>query len=115
MRTMVVLMLAFLIGAVPAFASPAAADKDQGRMRPPAKLKESEKVIWMGEWVACRHSSLGRLAAELGLKVPAGRSPQVTAKVIAKTAEAPLWNLDSELTVAVDGCRNGILWRFYHE
>jgi len=72
-------------------------------------------VIWMSEWVACRHSSLRHLAAELHMKVPAGRSPQVTAKIIAKTAEEPLWDLESEFVVAVDGCRNGILWRYYHE
>jgi hypothetical protein len=92
-----------------------AADQDQGRQRPPAALTDHYKALWMGEWAACRHHSLHRLANELHLKVPAGRSPQVMAKVIAKVAEEPLWNLQEEFTTGVDGCRNGILWRFYHE
>jgi hypothetical protein len=112
MRTIVVLMLAALICAAPAVAS---RTQDQGRLRPPVQLKNDDKVIWMSEWVACRHSSLHHLASELGLKVPPGRTPQVTAKIIAKIAEEPLWNLETEYVVAVDGCRNGILWRFYHE
>ena len=104
-------MLAGVLGVVLATAAFAS---DQGRSRPPATLKTQEKVIWMGEWAACRHRSLRGLANELGLKVPPGRTPQVMAKIIAKTAEAPLWNLQSELITAVDGCRNGILWRYYH-
>ena len=41
--------------------------------------------------------------------------PQVAAILIAKKAEAPLWNIEAELDAAIDGCRNGILWRYYHE
>ncbi len=112
MRTGVVLLVA-LLGV--ALAAAAFASDDRGRDRPPSRLSEANKSIWMSEWVACDHRSLGGLARELGLKVPAGRTPQVTAKMIAKVAEAPLWNLESELVTAVDGCRNGILWRYYHE
>jgi hypothetical protein len=114
MRVRVV--LAAVLSAV--FATTAAAvasDQDQGRQRPPSALSDHYKALWMGEWAACRHRSLHGIATELHLKVPAGRTPQVTATVIARTAEAPLWNLQAELTAAVDGCRNGILWRFYHE
>jgi len=92
----------------------ARADQDTGRFTPPAKLSAHYKAVWMGEWVACKHTSLRRLAAELNLKVPAARSVQVTALIIAKTAEAPLWNIKQELDAGIDGCRNGILWRFYH-
>jgi hypothetical protein len=92
-----------------------ASDRDQGRQRPPAALTDQYKALWMGEWAACRHLSLHGLATELHLKVPAGRKVQVTATVVAKVAEAPLWNLQEELSTAVDGCRNGILWRFFHE
>ncbi len=91
------------------------AGRDQGRSRPPAALTESYKALWMGEWAACRHQSLHRLANELHLKVPANRTPQQTARVVASVAEAPLWNIQEEIDAAVDGCRNGILWRFYHE
>jgi len=111
-------VLAAVLGAVFATGSIAAAvasDQDQGRQRPPAALSDHYKALWMGEWVACRHRTLHGLAKELRLKVPAGRTPQVTAKLIAKIAEGPLWSLREEFTTAVDGCRNGILWRFYHE
>jgi hypothetical protein len=104
-------VLAALLSAV--FASTALA-LDTGRSRPPGNLTEDGKALWMGEWVACQHKRLGALASEIGVKVPPGRSVQRTARLIAKTAEAPLWSLDSEFATGVDGCRNGILWRFYH-
>jgi hypothetical protein len=46
--------------------------------------------------------------------VTAGRPVQVAARLIARKAEAPLWNVSEELETAIDGCRNGILWRYYH-
>ena len=61
MRTGVVLVLAGVLGVVLATAAFAS---DQGRSRPPATLKTQEKVIWMGEWAACRHQSLNGLARE---------------------------------------------------
>jgi hypothetical protein len=110
------LVLAALTGVVLATSSIACgADRDQGTSRPPGAVSPKYKALWMGEWVACSHRSLHGLAQELHLKVPAGRKVQVTATMLAKVAEAPLWNLQQELDVAVDGCRNGILWRFYHQ
>jgi hypothetical protein len=110
------IVLAAVIGAVLMTAAVAvASDQDHGRQRPPAALTDHYKALWMGEWAACRHHSLHGLAKELNLKVPAGRTPQVTARMIAKVAEGTLWNINKEFTTAVDGCRNGILWRFYHE
>src|SRR4029077_1856126 len=113
MRVRVVLA-AVLSAVFATTAAAVAADQDQGRQRPPAALNAHYKALWMGEWVACGHHSLHGLATELHVKVPAGRTLQVTAKLIAKIAEGPLWNIEQELTTAVDGCRNGILWRFYH-
>ena len=110
MRTGVLLVLAAFC-----FVVSAAAAIDHGRLRPPARLNEDQKVIWMGEWVACRHQSIGELAHELHLKVPAGRTVQLIAVTIAKVAERPLYDDPHQFTLAVDGCRNGILWRFYHE
>jgi hypothetical protein len=108
-------VLAALLSVVFVAATFAAAGSDTGRDRPPAALTNQYKVVWMGEWAACRHEKLGRFAAQIGVKITSGRSPQVVAKLIAKTAEAALWNLQQELDTAVDGCRNGILWRYYHE
>src|ERR1700694_3758149 len=96
------IVLTAVIGSV--FASGAAvavaADQDQGRQRPPAALTEHYKALWMGEWAACRHHSLHGLAKELNLKVPAGRTPQVAARMIAKIAEGALWNINKEFTTA---------------
>ena len=115
MRTGVVLVLAVVacvVCATAAFAS----DTDRGLLRPPATLSEKNKSVWMTEWVACRHERLAKLAKLIGIRITSGRAPQVLALLIAKKAEAPLYDNDAtELTVAIDGCRNGILWRYYHE
>ena len=111
-------VLAALLVIVFATAAVAAA-VDKGADRPPtklaARLTDQDKALWMGEWAACRHMRLSKFAKLIGVKIPSGRTPQVAATLIAKTAEGPLWNLENELHVAVDGCRNGILWRYYHE
>jgi hypothetical protein len=115
MRTGVVLVLALAVSALVAAAA-FASDRDTGRLRPPVALADAKKSIWMTEWVACRHERLGRLAKQIGIKITSGRPPQVVAVLIAKKAEAPLYDNDAtELAVAIDGCRNGILWRYYHE
>jgi hypothetical protein len=115
MRAGVVFLLAVAASALVAAAA-FAADRDTGRLRPPAALADANKSIWMTEWVACRHDRLGKLAKLIGVKITSGRPPQVLAVLIAKKAEAPLYDSDaSQLAVAIDGCRNGILWRYYHE
>ena len=115
MRAGVVFLLAVAASALVAAAA-LAADRDTGRLRPPAALADANKSIWMTEWVACGHERLGPFAKKIGVKITAGRAPQVLAKLIAQKAEAPLYDTDaSQLKVAIDGCRNGILWRYYHE
>jgi hypothetical protein len=114
MRTGVVLLLAAVAFAFCVSAA-LGADTDKGRSRPPVALTEDGKALWMGEWVACTHKRLGALAKEIGVKVTSGRPVQVAARLIARKAETPLWNTGSdELETAIDGCRNGILWRYYH-
>jgi hypothetical protein len=114
MRTGVVLVLAAVAFAL-CVAAALAADTDKGRQRPPLALTEDGKSIWMGEWVACTHKRLSGLAKEIGVKVTSGRPVQVVARLIARKAETPLWNNGSDdLETAIDGCRNGILWRYYH-
>jgi len=73
-----------------AFFAATAFAADTGKSRPPTRLTDDEKSLWMGEWAACQHTRLGALAAEIGVKIPAGRTPQIAARLIAKTAEAPL-------------------------
>jgi hypothetical protein len=113
MRTGVVLTLAAVAFAL-CVSAVLAADTDKGRSRPPVALTEDGKALWMGEWVACTHKRLGALAKEIGVKVTSGRPVQVAARLIARKAETPLWNIGDELDTAIDGCRNGILWRYYH-
>jgi len=115
MRTGVSLVLAAVACAV-CVAAAFASDTDRGRLRPPSALADQKKSIWMTEWVACRHERLARLAKQIGIKITSSRAPQVVAILIARKAEAPLYDNDAtELAVAIDGCRNGILWRYYHE
>jgi hypothetical protein len=115
MRTGVVLVLA-VVTCVVCAAAAFASDTDRGLLRPPAALSEANKSVWMTEWVACRHERLAKLAKLIGIKITAGRGPQVVAIMIAKKAEAPLYDNDAtQLAAAIDGCRNGILWRYYHE
>jgi hypothetical protein len=114
MRAGVVLVLAVVTCAICAAAA-LATDTDRGRSRPPSALPEDSKSIWMTEWVACRHERLGKLAKVIGVKIPSGRPPQVAATLIARKAEEPLYDIYNGFAVAVDGCRNGILWRYYHE
>lgn len=108
-----VLVLACAIG-VFATASAVASGSDRGQSTPPAKLSDSNKAIWMTEWVACHHTKLGELGKSVGVKIPPGRPPQLAAKLIAQKAEPLLYDVQSELSVAIDGCQNGILWRYYH-
>jgi hypothetical protein len=114
MRTGVVLVLA-AVACVFGVAAASAVGADKGRDRPPAQLTEAGKSVWMSEWVACRHDRLAKLAKVIGVKVTAGRSVQLVARLIAQKAEAPLYDAATDLDTAVDGCRNGILWRYYHE
>ncbi|HEY3921653.1 MAG TPA: hypothetical protein VGL76_06015 [Gaiellaceae bacterium] len=85
-----------------------------GLLHPPAALSSPDKTVWMTEWVACHHTKLGNLAKSVGVKVPSGRTPQIVALLIAKKAEALLYDPQDRLAPAIDGCRNGILWRYYH-
>lgn len=91
-----------------------AAAADQGRKQPPARYSESNKTLWMSEWVACSHKRLASLAREIGVKVTSGTTPQTVAVRIAHKAEAPIYDIYDGFAIAVDGCRNGILWRYYH-
>ena len=42
-------------------------------------------------------------------------TPQQSAKLLSKRAMRFLYEDPVELQTAIEGCRNGILWRFYHE
>jgi hypothetical protein len=112
-RTRLLVMLAFVAFAVPATAVSAGVDK--GLQRPPAKLTDHHKAIWMSEWVACWHvKTLQQFARELRIGHPNFITPQQSARLLSVRAMRFLYEDPVELTVARDGCRNGILWRFYH-
>jgi hypothetical protein len=101
--------LAFVPGAMSA-----RSEADKGKDRPPTALTNDFKTIWMTEWVACNRIRMNTLAHQVHMKVPASRSPQVQAKILANRAMLYLYETDPEIDAAVDGCRNGILWRYYH-
>jgi hypothetical protein len=87
-----------------ASAAGAAASSDRGSDRPPARLDDDAKALWMTEWTACWRVSLARMSEILHIPVTSGITPQQAARRLSKR----------ELATAADGCRNGVLWRYYH-
>jgi hypothetical protein len=107
-------LLALVALALPVAA--VSADVDKGRQKPPAKLTDYHKAIWMSEWVACwRVKTLQQFARELKIKNPNFITPQQSARLLSVRAMRFLYEDPAELVTAREGCRNGILWRFYHE
>ena len=112
LRLLVLLALTALV--LPLSAVGAGVDK--GLSRPPAALTPTHKAIWMSEWVACwRVKSLQQFARELKMKNPNFITPQQSAKLLSVRAMRFLYEDPDQIQTARDGCRNGILWRFYHE
>ena len=88
---------------------------DKGLSRPPAVLSPHHKAIWMSEWVACwRPPTMQQLARELKMTKLKIFTPQQAAKTLSVRAMRFLYEDPKELLTAREGCRNGILWRFYH-
>ena len=113
MRAIALLALVAIAGAL-GVAAALGSGSSRGVDRPPAALSSSDKTVWMTEWVACHHTRLVNLAKSVGVKISSGRTPQMVALLIAKKAESLLYDPQDQLAPAVDGCRNGILWRYYH-
>jgi hypothetical protein len=89
---------------------------DRGRSKPPPRLTDYHKAIWMSEWVACwRPLTLTQLARELRMTKMRIITPQQGARVLSKRAMRFLYEDPLEVKTAIDGCRNGILWRFYNQ
>src|SRR5262245_62253284 len=110
-RLLVPLVLVAL--AIPAAAA-ASGGVDKGRQKPPASLTNSHKAIWMSEWVACwRVKTLQQFARELKMTKVQFHTPQQSARLLSKRAMMFLYEDPLELKTAIEGCRNGILWRFY--
>ncbi len=69
----------------------------------------------MSEWVACwRVPTLQHFARELNMTKLKIVTPQQGAQALSVRAMQFLYEDPDELVTARDGCRNGILWRFYH-
>ena len=117
-------LLALIVGAALGAATVSAADGiDRGSDRPPASVSTSTgrlglssdaKSIWMTEWVACWQLTMGHLSKELQIPIHSGVSPQQAARRLATRAVFLLYETTPETLTAKDGCRNGILWRYYH-
>jgi hypothetical protein len=101
----------------------AATGVDKGSDRPPSAvpagagtlgLTEDGKSIWMTEWAACWRITMGRLSKVLHVPIRPGVTPQQAARKLATRAVWLLYETTPETLAAKGGCRNGILWRFYH-
>ena len=113
-RLRLLVLVALTALALPATAVSAGVDK--GSSRPPAELTPRHKAIWMSEWVACwRPTTMKQLARELKMNNLRIFTPQQGAKALSVRAMLFLYEDPAEIKTARDGCRNGILWRFYHE
>jgi hypothetical protein len=89
---------------------------DKGRQKPPANLTNEHKAIWMSEWVACwRVRTLQQFTRELKMPKAKIYNPQQAARMLSVRAMRFLYEDPAQLETAREGCRNGILWRFYHE
>jgi hypothetical protein len=91
-----------------------AAGVDRGKDRPPARLTSDFQSIWMTEWTACWRTPMSKISRVLHIPVKAGMTPQQAATKLSKRAVKWLYETREELATGADGCRNGILWRFYH-
>ena len=91
-----------------------ASSVDRGSDRPPERLTDDAKSIWMTEWTACWRTTMAHMSKVLHIPVKAGMTPQLAARVLANRAVFLLYETTPETTAAADGCRNGILWRYYH-
>jgi hypothetical protein len=95
-----------------------AAMVDKGLRTPPKTLPPYHKALWMSEWVACwRPETMEQLALELRMRpqMRRAKSPQAAAVILSTRAMRFLYEDPLELRIARDGCRNGILWRYYHQ
>jgi hypothetical protein len=117
-------LLAFVAGAAIGVAvATADSQLDKGRDRPPASvpapdgtlgLTSDRKAIWMTEWSACWNVSMAHLSKVLRIPIRPGVTPQQAANRLATRAVWLLYETTPETLAAKDGCRNGILWRYYH-
>ena len=100
--------------ALAASAAAGASGVDHGRDQPPAVLTSDFQSIWMTEWTACWRTPMARISKVLHIPVRSGMTPQQAATKLSKRAVKWLYETREELAAGADGCRNGILWRFYH-
>ncbi len=107
-------ILVVLLAAGVLTATAAATAVDHGKDRPPARLTDDAKNIWMTEWSACWRSTMGRMSKILHIPVRPGQTPQLAARKLATRAVYLLYETRPETLAAQDGCRNGILWKYYH-
>ena len=104
-------------------ASIAAAASDKGSDRPPSvviangktlSLTDDAKALWMTEWTACWHEKMARLSSIFHIPIRPSDTPQFVARRLSKRAMKDLYITQEEIAIGADGCRNGILWRYYH-
>jgi len=108
------LAVAALLVCLSAAGASAATSADRGRDRPPGRLTEDAKSIWMTEWSACWRVPMRNMSKVLHIPVRPGMTPQQAANKLSRRAVYLLYETTPETLAAADGCRNGILWRYYH-
>jgi hypothetical protein len=99
---------------------------DRGRAYgnvPPSFQGFYDRNNWRGDWFACAGETMQGLARDPDVRLSLSKlrawqsiSPQYTARMLAYVVEQRTGlNDDGSIDpAALDGCRNGILWRYYH-
>jgi hypothetical protein len=117
--------VALLAAGAVAGSSSAALTLDRGRAynNVPTYFQGTDRSNWKNEWLVCASSTMRELAQDpdVHLSLRTIRtwlsvSPQYTARKLAYVIELRT-NLDDNGQVEaapLDGCRNGILYRYYH-
>jgi hypothetical protein len=108
------LVLAALLVCVWAAGASAARSADRGKDRPPGRLTEDAKSIWMTEWTACWRVPMSNMSKVLHIPLRPGMTPQQAANSLRAARSTCCIETTPETLAAADGCRNGILWRYYH-
>ena len=114
MRAQGIIATGIVTAALAVSLAAAASAVDHGKDQPPAALTSDFQSIWMTEWTACWRTPMARISKVLHIPVRSGTTPQQAANKLSKRAVKWLYETREELAAGADGCRNGILWRFYH-
>jgi len=121
-----ILGLAVMLATTLTTSASATSQVDRGRplRSVPSWFRGQERTIWRTEWQVVAGAPMRQLARDPDVRLSQGTlrswlavSPQYAAQRLAhriETGDAGAGWTGYQLEAAIDGCRNGILWSYYH-